>query len=483
MFERRVVFLDLETTGADARTDRVTEVGLVLVDDGEAVEEWSTLINPGREIPPGIEDLTGISNAMVAQAPSFSDVALDLAAKLDGRLLVAHNARFDYAFLRHEFRHAGMPFHSRVLCTVRLSRQLFPEHHHHNLDALIERFSLPTDGRHRALPDARLVCHLARKLTQQTAPEQLAAAIRAVTRPPRLPPGLDANLLDDVPEVPGVYVLYDAQGAAIYAGKGANLRTQVLAHFMDRQASARDQRIALQTGSMEWTTTAGELGAALRHLRLVETLAPAHNRHPRVHNEAWALRWQPDAPPGAQIALVDLQSPDEIDTAGDLHGPFRSKADALAALRGLAREHCLCPRLIGLESGTGACSAHASGKCRGACAGRESHAAHTLRLVHALLRLRMPVWPYADAIAIQETDPLHTREEFHVASHWRHLGSTRSPSEVPELIQRTACLPAFDVDVFRLLRRCLQEPRRYRIVDPAATNSAVWSTDQSEPSG
>src|SRR6476660_5564073 len=191
MFEQRIAFLDLETTGADARADRITEVGMILMDDGAAVEEWSTLINPGREIPPGIEDLTNISNAMVAQAPSFEDVALDLAAKLDGRLLVAHNARFDYAFLRHEFRRAGITFHSPVLCTVRLSRQLFPEHPHHNLDALIERFSLPEDGRHRALPDARLVLHLAQAIKTRASPEQLDAAIQVVMQTPRLPPGLD----------------------------------------------------------------------------------------------------------------------------------------------------------------------------------------------------------------------------------------------------------------------------------------------------
>ena len=467
MFDRRVAFLDLETTGADARADRVTEVGLVLVDDGVAVEEWSTLINPGREIPPGIEDLTKISNAMVAQAPCFEDVAMDLAAKLDGRLLVAHNARFDYAFLRHEFRRAGLPFHSPVLCTVRLSRHLYPEHHHHNLDALIERFSLPEDGRHRALPDARLVLHLARAITQQMTPERLDAAIKAVTQSPRLPTGLDPDLIEDVPEMPGVYVLYDQQGAAIYAGKGANLRTQVLAHFMDRGANARDQRIALQTGSVEWTTTAGELGAALRHLHLVETLGPPHNRRPRQRKEAWALALTPDASSGTQISPVDLQALGDANVPTDLYGPFRSKADSLAALRGLARTHALCARLLGLESADGPCSAHASGKCRGACAGGESRIGHTLRLVHSLMRLRIPDWPHVGPVGILERDAAHTRAELHLAQDWRYLGSARDPTEVPEFLERTMPLPAFDVDVYRLLQRCLHDPNRYRLIDSA----------------
>jgi DNA polymerase III subunit epsilon len=473
MFKQRIAFLDLETTGADARADRITEVGMILMDDGTAVEEWSTLINPGREIPPGIEDLTNISNAMVAQAPSFEDVALDLAAKLDGRLLVAHNARFDYAFLRHEFRRAGITFHSPVLCTVRLSRQLFPEHPHHNLDALIERFSLPEDGRHRALPDARLVLHLTQAIKTRTSPEQLDAAIQVVMQTPRLPPGLDPDLLDDVPEMPGTYVLYDPTGAPIYAGKGGNLRTQVLAHFMERGASARDRRIALQTGSVEWTTTAGELGAALRHLHLVETLGPLHNRTPRQRKEAWALAVDLDPSAEADVRLVDLQALDSASVSTNLYGPFRSKSDAFAALRGLSRSNALCLRLIGLETGTGACSAYTSGKCRGACVDNESRIAHTLRLIQALYRMRIPEWPHAGPVAILERDFARTRAELHVARDWCYLGSAHEPSEVPALLDPTAPLPTFDIDVFRLLQRCLQDPKRYRLIDPARLSCAT----------
>ena len=167
MLSGRVAFLDVETTGADPREDRITEVGLVLADDGVPIEEWSSLINPAREIPHGIETLTGITNEMVASAPGFAEVSLDLAARLENRLLVAHNARFDYAFLRHEFRRAGLPFEARVLCTVRLSRALFPQHRHHNLDAVIERFGLTCETRHRALPDARVLVGLAHAFARE----------------------------------------------------------------------------------------------------------------------------------------------------------------------------------------------------------------------------------------------------------------------------------------------------------------------------
>jgi len=155
MFEPRVVFLDLETTGASADRDRITEIGLVEVADGALIDEWSTLVNPGRPLPSVITSLTGITDEMVSTAPTFADIASELQDRLEGRLIVAHNARFDYAFLRAEFRRLGIRFRSRVLCTVRLSRKLFPEHRHHNLDSVMERFAISCSARHRALGDDR----------------------------------------------------------------------------------------------------------------------------------------------------------------------------------------------------------------------------------------------------------------------------------------------------------------------------------------
>ena len=164
MFDTPLVFLDLETTGASADRDRITEIGLIEVAGAHVVQEWSTLVDPGRVIPPAVVSLTGITDHMVAQAPTFADISAELLERLEGRLLVAHNARFDYAFLRAEFRRLGIRYRSRALCTVRLSRALFPEHRHHNLDSVIERFALSCRARHRALGDAQAVWAFAREL-------------------------------------------------------------------------------------------------------------------------------------------------------------------------------------------------------------------------------------------------------------------------------------------------------------------------------
>ena len=446
MFEPRVVFLDLETTGASADRDRVTEIGLVQVENGEFVEEWSTLVNPCRPVPALITSLTGITDAMVAAAPSFADVSAELLERLDGQLLVAHNARFDYAFLRAEFRRLGIHFSARVLCTVRLSRKLFPEHRHHNLDSVIERFTLSCGARHRALGDAQVLWAFARELQRAVEPERLALAVSGITKVPTLPPGMDHERFQDLPSSPGVYVFYAQDGAPLFAGKAANLRSRVIAHFATDGGLDREQRLALQTASLEWTETAGELGAALREIELLRELAPLYNRR-RTPSEAWSLRWSPGTP----VELVNVQAGPDMKSAS-LYGMFRSREDALSALRGVARGQQLCRIAVGLESGPGPCSAFPHGACRGVCAGQETTAQHLVRLAGALARLRLPPWPFDGRVAVREADPYRAITEIHVLDQWRYLGSARTEDELEALLQQPE-LPPFDLDHYRLLLR------------------------------
>ena len=178
LFDAPLAIVDVETTGARPAWDRVTEVAVVEVQDGDVVSEWSTLVNPGTRIPPAIQALTGITNGMVADAPAFEDLAPDLFERLAGRVFVAHNARFDYGFLRHEFERAGLRFQARTLCTVRLSRRLYPGHARHNLDSLIDRHGLRCPARHRALGDAQAVWQFLRVAAE----ERGAAALQSAAR-------------------------------------------------------------------------------------------------------------------------------------------------------------------------------------------------------------------------------------------------------------------------------------------------------------
>ncbi|HEX4858665.1 MAG TPA: 3'-5' exonuclease, partial [Usitatibacteraceae bacterium] len=171
----RIAIVDLETTGTAATSDAITEVAIVGVENGQVVEEWSSLVNPGTTIPPEIQALTGITDAMVADAPAFEDIADAVLARLADRLFVAHNARFDYAFLKNAFRRAGHTFSADVLCTVRLSRRLFPEHPKHSLDDLVARHRLNAADRHRALGDARLAWQFMQRVVETRPAEEIAA--------------------------------------------------------------------------------------------------------------------------------------------------------------------------------------------------------------------------------------------------------------------------------------------------------------------
>ena len=157
---------------------------------GEVLGEWSTLVNPGTSIPPAIQALTGITNDMVAGAPEFEELAAGLFERLEGRIFVAHNARFDYGFLRHSFERAGLFFQARTLCTVRLSRRLYPGHARHNLDSLIERHGLRCEARHRALGDASAVWQFLRVAVEQHGAEVVETAARQISRQPALPNAL-----------------------------------------------------------------------------------------------------------------------------------------------------------------------------------------------------------------------------------------------------------------------------------------------------
>ena len=118
MFGPRTVFLDLETTGLSPRDDAITEIGAVIVDEDGERREWSTLVRPHRPIPPAVARMTGITNEMVRDAPAFAAVADELATLLEDAVLVAHNARFDYAFLKQAFAREGRAFFAPTLCTA-----------------------------------------------------------------------------------------------------------------------------------------------------------------------------------------------------------------------------------------------------------------------------------------------------------------------------------------------------------------------------
>jgi DNA polymerase III subunit epsilon len=458
-----LVFVDLETTGGNAAYHRITEVGIVRVQNGGFVEEWSSLVNPGCRIPAHIEAFTGISNEMVADAPTFADLAPIVLAKLQGAVFVAHNARFDYSFLRSEFRRVETRFNARTLCTVKLSRRLFPEQFRHSLDAVMERHQLTCSARHRALGDARVLYDFWGKLRRDLTDPVLGAAVQTLLAAGKLPAQLPADFADDLPDGPGVYRFFGEDGALLYIGKSNSLRTRVLAHFAAEHTDSKQQTLARQVRRADWVETAGELGALLRESAWVKTQRPLHNRRLKNTAGSFTLRL---APAGADpVSLVSVDAFEPADLA-QCFGLFRSRNDAVKALTDIARAQQLCLKLLGLETGAGSCFAHQVGKCRGACVGKEPAIMHKMRLQLALSALKLKPWPFPGRIGLRERD-WRGDTDLHVCDNWVYLGTARSDEELAALCggDATECRDAaefgdpgmaartFDPDVYRILSR------------------------------
>jgi DNA polymerase-3 subunit epsilon len=453
-----LVFVDLETTGGSAAYDRITEVGLLRVTNGELVEEWSSLVNPERPIPEYIQAFTGISNAMVAGAPRFAEIAHEVRLKLRGAVFVAHNARFDYSFLRSELRQAQLEFSAQVLCTVKLSRRLFPEHARHNLDAVMERNGLTCGARHRALGDAKVLHDFWVKLRREVHEPRLAAAVQTVLGAHKLPAHLPPGLADDLPEGLGVYRFFGADDALLYVGKSHSLRARVCGHFAGGAAEAKDGGWAGQVRRVDWVETAGELGAMLREAEWIKTLKPAYNRRAKSKVEPHTLRVSA-APANGAPRRVEAVAVDGVEPADlcQCFGMFHSDKDARKALGDIARAQQLCFRVLGLEGGVGSCVAYQFGKCRGACVGKEPLILHDTRLQLALSSLKLKAWPFPGRVALRERHPWRGATEargtdLHVVDHWAYLGTARTEDELAEIGARESGA-AFDVDVYRILVR------------------------------
>lgn len=157
MTHKPLVFLDIETTGMGPAQSRITEIGALRVENNKVVGTYSQLINPEQPIPSFITRMTGISNDMVWEAPTFKGIADDLELFLSDAIFIAHNVNFDYSFLQAEFARIGGRFSMDRMCSARLSRKLYPQYRSHKLDMIIERLGVDVLNRHRALDDAEVI--------------------------------------------------------------------------------------------------------------------------------------------------------------------------------------------------------------------------------------------------------------------------------------------------------------------------------------
>ncbi|WP_371867913.1 endonuclease [Pseudoduganella rivuli] len=255
------------------------------------------------------------------------------------------------------------------------------------------------------------------------------------------PSHIDRASLDALPQQPGIYVFRDADGVAVYVGKSVNIRHRVLSHLR----TPEEMQMLARTARVDFERTGGEIGALLREAQLIKQWQPVFNQKLRRTREMCGYLVPDD---GVTLQLVFGRERDFAAT-DNLFGLFGSRQAAQEALRDLVQLHGLCPALLGLEkiSRGRACFAHQIGRCRGACAGHETHDLHRLRLLEALIAWQVARWPYDGAIGIvEESDGLR---QVHLVDRWCYLGVK------PKGRRRKLARGEFDIDVYQILRRPL----------------------------
>ena len=443
------VMLDLETTGGNPVHDRITEIAAVRMEGGREVARWSSLVNPGATISTFIQNLTGISNEMVQDAPGFDEVAYRLLDLLDGAVLVAHNVRFDHGFLLNEFSRLNISLRVKTLCTVRLSRQLYPQHKGHGLDAIMQRHGLTTLARHRAMGDVDMVLAWLTIAAQDLGWDYISQHAQTLMQSSAaLPPQLETDV-SQIPETTGVYLFFGEGALPLYIGKSIKLRSRVMSHFQAAAREAREMRIAQEIRRIEWIETAGELGALLLEARLVKEKQPIHNR--QLRRSSTLCAWRLDANPLARPLLTLVRGQDlEPTEFGQLYGVYRSKNQAISNLRELADSHGLCLNALGLESGKGRCFAHQIGRCKGVCCGEEKPKLHYLRLQLALSANKLQVWPHTGKVGLREYNNQSGCTDIHIFEQWCHLATVHNDAELAEALTTRCSTLAFDLDTYRL---------------------------------
>ncbi len=462
MLRENAVFVDIETTGGNATFDRITEIGIITLRSGELVSEWSSLINPLTSIPAHIQNLTGITDEMVSDLPTFNDIYKEIYNRLADSIFIAHNARFDYGFLKNEFRRCEQKFRLPVLCTVKLSRNLFPKYKRHNLDSIMQRHQISCSMRHRALGDARVLLEFMQSLYKTLPSNQVDEVITKLLKRSSLPIGLCEDDIDSLPESPGVYIFYDSKHIPLYVGKSINIRDRVLSHFAGDHSSSTDMKICQNIVSIKHIRTAGELGALLKEARLIKKLLPAYNRRLRRYDSLSTI----------QLDNSDIESKPLIVTSSNLdpvnmenyYGLFKTKRKARDMLETIAREHFLCLKTLGLEKGKGACFGYQLKYCKGACIGKESILQHRIRFIEAISPLKNQAWPYEGRIGIRESSFSGKHIDIHLFENWCYLGTVHNESELNQLRLFENEEPMFDLDTYKILIRYFKNHKNIDIL-------------------
>jgi DNA polymerase-3 subunit epsilon len=374
--------VDIETTGGYAANNGITELAIVLHDGNKITGRFETLINPLVSVPSYIQELTGIRPGMLQDAPVFSDVAFHVHELLKDVIFVAHHVNFDYSFIKHHLECCGYDLDTKKLCTVRLSRKVFPGLTGYSLGTLCRDLDIPIQNRHRAGGDADATVILFEKILKNDSQGAVRQMLYGKSREQYLPPNLPADQISSLPYTPGIYYFHDQKGKVIYVGKAKNLKSRVCSHFSNNNPGLRKQEFLRNIYSVSWQDCGTELMAFLYECVEIRRLWPVYNSSLKRFEQTYGLYTYEDQ---SGYLRLTIEKKKHHLTA---YYSFNGLAEGWQLLRKLVRQFELCPKLCFIENGNETCSGLADKTCHGACMHKEPAAEYNKRLMQALESLR-----------------------------------------------------------------------------------------------
>lgn len=475
MQEPVYTFVDVETTGGSPLNHRIIDIALIQVSGGKIIREFQSLVQAGQPVSQFIAQLTGIYDDMLVDAPTFDEIAMEVASMLEGTIFVAHNAPFDYAFVKQECARAGFAVNLPQLCTVRLSRALFPDERKHNLDAVIERCRLRVDERrHRAYTDTKAIADFFLHVHERFPAEIVDAVVKKLLKKYVLPSHMSEEDLEKLPDRPGIYIFRDKEGVPLYVGKSIHIRERVCQHFSGAKTSSKELALISHTHTIDYEETVSELGALLLESSLVKELLPVHNRKLRRNGNSLALMRtvneqgyiQPEARP-----LGELKPPE----FSEVLGIFRSQKQMRDILAEMQRDKGLCSHMLGLAKPGKACFSYALGRCLGPCVGAAMPQEYNARVEEAFIKSRIHRWPYKHPLLIRHDDPERGRIEFIAVHEWCVLVHATLEGDEWRRVERLE--RSFDRDMYHILRQFLRDGARSATMIPLVPGKipeALW---------
>lgn len=369
--------VDIETTGGYAANNDITEVAIVLHNGNCIVDRYETLIKPARVIPYHIQVLTGITPAMVEDAPSFDEVAGEIYERLKDAVFIAHNVNFDYSFIKHHLSLCGYDLNSPKLCTVRLSRKVFPGLTSYSLGKICAHFNIIIENRHRAGGDADATVTLFERMLLNNGMEHVQQFLKKGSREQYLPQFLPKEEIDKLPYTPGVYYFHNQKGKIIYVGKARNIKYRVRSHFSHNGAGKQRQEFMRNIYSISFKTCGTELMAFILESIEIKRLWPEYNASQKRFTAAYGLYAFEDQNGYLRLAInKKMKNQDALYTFQLLHEGHR-------LLKRLIQDFDLCPKLCYLQKDSGPCIATSFKVCLGACEKKEEPTIYNQRVLKA----------------------------------------------------------------------------------------------------